>query len=88
MAAVDGVDISEFWPVLDALLKRLKASIVEHGDWREYGPERVFEAVSEEFDEYREAFVSGRRVGDHGQVDELLDVAVTSIKGALRLGGG
>lgn len=79
------VDLAEFRPVVEEVFERLKRSIREHGDWSGYDAGKVFEVVSEEFDEYREAFVEEQVEGRHGQIDELFDVAVTAIKGIRRL---
>lgn len=85
VAPEEPVDLAEFRPIVEKLFERLKESVREHGDWRRYGPRDVFVAVSGEFDEYREAFVAEQIEGRHGQVDELLDVAVVAIKGIRRL---
>lgn len=82
------LDFTEYRPVLEYVLGRIKESLKKHGDWQEYTPEQVFEVVASEFDEYREALVKGQLEGRHGQVDELLDVAATAVKGILALGRG
>lgn len=81
----EAVDLAEFRPLLEELFERIKGSIREHGDWRDYGAARIFDAVTEEWDEYREAFVFQQFDGDHGQIDELWDVAVTALKGVRQL---
>lgn len=79
------IDLAEYRPVLDEVFCRIKRSVKKRGDWLDYGVADVFEAVAGEFDEYREAFVGQVVAGRHGQIEELLDVAVTAIKGVVRL---
>ena len=74
------MDFTEYRPVLEYVLERIKESLKKHGDWQEYTPQQVFEVVASEFDEYREALVKGQLEGRHGQLDELLDVAATDRK--------
>lgn len=82
------VDFAEYRPVLEEVFAKIKRSVRGHrGDWHNYSDAQVFEAVAGEFDEYREAYVAGELRGRHGQVDELFDVAVTAIKGIVRLRG-
>lgn len=87
----DVVDFAEFRPLLEELLEEIKVSIKgtgdkpARGDWSDYSEAEVFEAVAGEFDEFREAYVRGDLAGEHGQVAELLDVAVTALKGVRRL---
>ncbi len=71
--------------VLDELQGRIKLSVGKHGGWEAYSSADVFEKIAGEFDEYREAFVSRQVLGRHGQISELYDVAVTAIKGIVRL---
>jgi hypothetical protein len=86
------IEIEEkYLPAVLMLLARLRRSespelIEKNGDWSHYSETEVFEAVAGEFDEYREAMVIGRVEGPHGQVDELCDLAVVAVKGAMRLG--
>jgi hypothetical protein len=86
------IEIEEkYAPAVLMLLARLRRSespelIEKNGDWSNYSEVEVFEAVAGEFDEYREAMVIGRVDGPHGQVDELCDLAVVAVKGAMRLG--
>lgn len=80
------VDFAEYRPVLEELFAKIKRSIRGHrGDWCEYEVDQVFEAVAGEFDEYRGAYVLAALCGRHGQIEELFDVAVTAIKGIVRL---
>ena len=86
-------DFAEYHPLLENLFEKIKRShcastIQKNGDWLTYTPEQVFEAVAGEFDEYREAYVAQELRGRHGQIEELYDVAVTAIKGILRLREG
>lgn len=76
---------AEVVAVLEEVLGRLSLSVEKHGDWSNYDEAKVFEAVAEEFDEYREAVAAGRVGGKHGQADELYDLAVVAIKGIRRL---
>jgi len=85
------IDFAEFRPLLEELLEEVKRSIKGtadkpgRGDWLDYSEAEVFEAVAGEFDEFREAYVRCDLAGEHGQVAELLDVAVTALKGVRRL---
>lgn len=85
------IDFAEFRPLFEELLEEIKRSVKGHGDkpgwgdWSGYSEAEVFEAVAGEFDEFREAYVRGDLVGEHGQIAELLDVAVTALKGVRRL---
>lgn len=84
------VDFAEYCPLLERLFEKIKRSysaekVLKNGDWRRYDEEKVFDAVAGEFDEYREAYVANDLRGRHGQVEELFDVAVTAMKGILRL---
>lgn len=84
------VNCVEYFPVMEMLLEKIRRScsasnILKNGDWRDYSAEQVFDAVAGEFDEYREAYVAEELRGRHGQIDELYDVAVTAVKGILRL---
>jgi hypothetical protein len=87
----DVVDFAEFRPLLEELLEEIKVSIKgsgekpARGDWSDYSEAEIFEAVAGEFDEFREAYVRGDLEGEHGQIAELLDVAVTALKGVRRL---
>jgi hypothetical protein len=87
----DVVDFAEFRPLLEELLEEIKVSIKGtgekpgRGDWSGYSEAGIFDAVAGEFDEFREAFVRGDMVGEHGQIAELWDVAVTALKGVRRL---
>lgn len=87
----DVVDFAEFRPLLEELLEEIKGSIKGRGekpgrgDWSDYSESLVFEAVAEEFDEFREAYLRCDMVGEHGQISELLDLAVTALKGVRRL---
>jgi hypothetical protein len=47
-------------------------------------PERVFAAVAEAFDEYREALVAGRA---DLQIEQLYELAAAAVKGLARLTG-
>lgn len=85
VAPVEPVYFTEYRPVLEYVLERIKASLLKHGDWHGYTPAQVFEVVAGEFDEYREAVVGGQIAGKHGQVDELMDVAAVAVKGILAL---
>jgi len=60
-------------------------SIQKHGSWDEYNEYQVHKAVFGEFDEYQNALIKGDIHGPHGQRRELLQLAVTAIKGAMRL---
>lgn len=73
--------------ILEELLGRLARSEAERVDWSDYDAEKVFEKVTDEWDEFREAFVRGQIEGRHGQIDELYDVMVTAFKGIRRLMG-
>jgi hypothetical protein len=80
------VDFAEYCPVLEELFERIKRSVRSHrGDWHGYTNEQVFDAVMGEADEYREAYVAEDLHGRHGQINELFDLAVTSIKGVVQL---
>jgi hypothetical protein len=79
------VDFYDYIPVLEAVFERIKLSIKKHGAWQNYSEEQVFDAISGEFVEYWGAHALRNRDGEHGQVDELYDVMVTSAKGILRL---
>jgi len=79
------VDFAEFRPLLEELFEQIKQSVRQHGDWREYDEGLVFEAVTGEWDEYREALLAGDMFGEHGQIAELMDTAVTALKGVLQL---
>lgn len=79
------VDFSEYRPVMDIAMERIKRSVPMHGDWLGYGPKEVFEAVADEFDEYREAFLARKLTGEHGQVYELIDILATASKGVRQL---
>lgn len=71
----------EFRNLFNELMEKIKASLDSHGDWSDYSEKDIYAAVSGEFDEYWNAFVFGVIDGDHGQIAELLDVAVTALKG-------
>jgi hypothetical protein len=79
------IDFEEFRPVMNEVFERIKISCEKHGNCPEYTNEDVFEMVAGEFDEYREAYVGEDLTGQHGQINELIDVAVVSIKGVRRL---
>lgn len=74
-------DVVAIW---EEVVGRLRC-VERHGDWSECDAERVFAAVAEGFDAYREAFVAGRIAGRHGQVDGLYDLVVAAIEGIGRL---
>ena len=75
----------DFDKTIDAVRSRLMTANEKHGDWSNYTPEQVFEAVEGEFNELRDAFLSGKLVGRHGQIDESCDLAVVGIKSVRRL---
>jgi hypothetical protein len=84
-AILDFSGLDGYRNILDEALVRIRRSIGIHGDWAEYTPEQVFDAVMSEISEYCEAYFDGR-VGDrHGQIDELKDVVTVAIKGIERL---
>lgn len=60
--------------------------MVKHGDWRNYSQFDIHKAVCDEFQEYSDAVIAGDIHGPHGQRRELLQVAVTALKGWLVLG--
>lgn len=78
-------DDAAWLAVMELVRERLKLSIEKHGDWSDYAVDRVFDEVAGEFDEYREAFVDKQIDGKHGQINELIDVAVVSLRGVVRL---
>lgn len=78
-------DFSEISEVADMVMTRIKESIRKHGTWDGYGEAECFAVIAGEFDEYREAVCRQQVPGAHGQIDELMDVAATAIKGIVRL---
>lgn len=79
------IDFEEYRSVLDKAFERIKQSIIKHGDWSDYSPVAVHKALSGEFNEYLAAVVADQISGRHGQIDELVDVIVTAVKGIRRL---
>ena len=71
----------EFQTLFNELMEKIKASLDSHGDWSDYSEDDIYGAVFGEVGEYWKAFVFGVIDGDHGQISELLDVAVTALKG-------
>lgn len=61
------------------LIKGIEDSVIIHGDWQEYTETDVYIAVAGEFSEYFQAFTSFEVHGEHGQIDELRDLAIVAI---------
>jgi hypothetical protein len=72
-----------------ALTEEFARSVQCHGMWDEYSHVDIYRAVSGEFREYANAFMSSDVTGEHGQAAELLQVACVALKGhiLLRQGG-
>jgi hypothetical protein len=79
------VDFAEYVPLLEEVYARIKVSVKKHGDWSDYPPEKVHEAIDGEYDEFCRAKERAQVMGPHGQIDELYDVIVTAAKGIRRL---
>ena len=77
---------------LNATIKRVIAEVEQsvqiHGDWQEYTPSDVKRVVEDEFFEYLGAYLNDQIEGDHGQIEELRDLAVVAIKGIIHLQRG
>lgn len=71
--------------VLHLVRTGIKDSVELHGDWQGYSPAKVCQVVSGEFSEYMMACVDKQIHGEHGQIDELLDLAIVAIKGVIHL---
>lgn len=81
----DDGELLEHDLVLARSRERIRLSIAKHGNWDDYSIQQVFDAIGSEFEEYCEAVVTGTVNGPHGQIDELLDVVATAVKGIRRL---
>lgn len=71
--------------ILSDIASGIEESVIIHGDWSDYQDNDIFAVILEEFAEYREAYLAGVVHGDHGQLDELRDLAIVAIKGIIQL---
>ncbi len=85
MALPRMIDFEEFRPVLEEAMRKIRASVIEHGDWSGLSEREVFEKVAAAFDEYRETFVAEVLNGQHRQINSLGDVIAAAVKGVRRL---
>lgn len=69
------------------LIGEIERANAKHGDWAKYDQGDICKAVCDEHQEFLHAYISGDLHGQHGQAQELLQVAATAIKGYFRLGG-
>lgn len=79
------VDFNDYRVIMDEALERIKQSVIKHGTWDNYCEIRIHKAISGEFNEYRQAVIDENVIGKHGQIDELVDLVVTAVKGIRRL---
>jgi hypothetical protein len=79
------VDFGEYRPLLEEIFKEIVESVKKYGNWTGYSPKDIREKVDGEFCEYHRAYQAKIVDGEHGQRDELRDLAVVSVKGMLQL---
>jgi hypothetical protein len=65
------------------LLAEYSRSVQIHTDWRDYDESRCYDAVEDEFLEFRRAVVAGDLDSHHGIVNESLQLAVVALKAHL-----
>ena len=68
------------------LILEICRSVRAHGNWSDYDERAIYNAVTDEHDEYQDAYMEGNIDGHHGQRAELLQLAAVAIKGYIRLG--
>lgn len=71
--------------IIEDTIRSIEESVLIHGWWEGYDEKAVMQTVSAEMHEYLQAYCDADISGDHGQIVELRHVAVTAIKGMLRL---
>lgn len=65
---------------INNLLAEYARSCAIHTDWAEYAEHSVYEAVEDEFLEYRAAVLRNLTTGPHDQSTEALQLAVVALK--------
>ena len=65
------------------LLQEYARSVQIHTDWQEYSEKQCFEAVEDEFLEFRRAVMRGDHFGPHGVAAEALQLSVVALKAHL-----
>ncbi len=65
------------------LLQEYARSVQIHTDWQEYSEKQCFEAVEDEFLEFRRAVMLNDAIGPHGMGAEPLQLAVVALKAHL-----
>lgn len=70
------------------VIRGIEDSVLIHGDWQGYTGDKVHETVKGEFEEFDQAHQRGQLHGEHGQIDELRDLAIVAIKGIIHLQRG
>ena len=65
------------------LLEEYARSVRIHTDWQEYAAPACFEAVEDEFLEFRRAYLLDAHDGPHGTATEALQLAVVALKAHL-----